>query len=83
MNKITVKVEYVGQADFEDEVPAGQVLQAIKVRAMKFFGIEPGAEGKYELLFEGSAQSDQTHVGDFGRFVVVLTLALREEVAKG
>jgi hypothetical protein len=81
-NKVTVTVQYVGQVDFTDEVPPAQLLQAIKVHAMKKFGLEPGAESRYGLSLNGTELSDQTHVGDLGN-PVVLTLALLHEVAKG
>ena len=50
--------------------------------AMKAFGLNPGDEGRYVLQFNGADVSDKTKVGKLGT-VVVLKLALADEVAKG
>lgn len=79
---ITVTVEYVGQEPYNSEEPSGKNLQAIKVAAMKSFGLDAGAADKYVLKFNGAVVENK-HIGDFGMDKVTLTLSLGQEVPKG
>ena len=81
--KINVVVEYVGQNNFSEEIPPETSIQAVKVRAMHFFQLDPGSAGKYVLQYNGSDIEESRHVGDFGTSTVVLTLTLKNEVNKG
>jgi hypothetical protein len=80
---IAVTVEYVGQKDFVTSVPPAETLQAIKVQAMKSFGLEPGAADRYVLTYNGQEQADREHVGDLGASTVVLKLTLLSDLTKG
>lgn len=81
--KVSVTVQYVGNNDFVDpDAPGSEELQAIKVRAMKAFGLNPGDADRYVLQFNGADVSEKTKVEKFGT-VVVLKLTLADEVPKG
>ncbi len=80
--KVAVTVQYVGKDDFVAEVPAREALQAIKVQALKHFGLNAGDAGRYVLQFNNVDVNEHTKVGALGE-TVVLKLVLAEEVAKG
>jgi hypothetical protein len=81
-DKVSVTVQYAGKNDFTEEVPAGEELQAVKVRVMKAFELNAGDASRYVLQFGGADVKEHVKVGTFGT-TVVLTLALADEVAKG
>lgn len=83
MKTVNVTVTYVGENPFVDTVPSETVLQSIKVKAMKDFGLAVGDADKYVLRYGGADMADTKHVGDFGVENLVLTLTLNKEVNKG
>ena len=81
--KIEVKVQYVGAEDFSESYPPAEVLHAIKVAALRHFGLDPSAAGRYVLQYNGAVLAENGHLHDLGADSLVLTLALAGEVAKG
>lgn len=81
--RVTVTVQYVGHDDFVETFQANVPVKAIKLAAMRKFGLEPSAADQYVLQFDGADLSDDKHVGELGMTAVKLTLSLKHDVPKG
>jgi hypothetical protein len=81
--KIEVTVKYVGHNDYTHEFPGEIVFHAIKVAAMRFFGLEESAASKYALQYNGTDLGEHTDLSILDKNPATLTLVLKEEVPKG
>ena len=80
---ISVTIEYTGHAPYHDDVHGNPVIKAIKLAAMKAFGLEPSAADKYVLQYEGTDLDDTKHIQSLGKSDIKLALTLKHEPTKG
>ncbi len=82
--KIKVIIEYVGESDWQDDVPPDSPLSVLKIHALKHFEIEAGQKDKYVLQYHDVDIADEhKKVGTFNVNPLRLKLTLKEETPKG
>jgi hypothetical protein len=82
-NSINVTVNYTGNEPFREQVRGNPPFHQIKMAAMRAFGLEPAAAGKYVLQYDGTDLDDKRHIDSLGKENVTLVLTLKEEPVKG
>ena len=82
-NQVTVIVEYVGKEPFIESVPPTADIQSVFVRALKKFGLDPGASSEYVLQHDGIDVPAHAKLEQFKADPVQLTLNRKSEPNKG
>lgn len=81
--KLEVRVAYLGAQDFVDSFPGGETVKAVKLAAMRFFGLEVGSHEKYVIVADDTVVDEKLHVRDLGEARQRLRLRLKDEPVKG
>lgn len=81
--KLEVRVAYVGAEDFAEQFPGGEVVKAIKLAAMKFFGLEVGSHNKYVIVADDVVVDENLHLRELGEARLRMRLRPKDEPIKG
>lgn len=81
--KLEVIVAYMGEKDFESEFPGGENVKAVKLAAMKAFGLEASSHDKYVVVADDVVVDEKAHIRDLGDAWLRLRLRLKDEPIKG
>jgi len=82
-NRIEVVVEYVGKHDFSGDFPSSATFQDVKLKAMRFFGLELSAQDNYVLQYNGVDLPRIGKLESLRQKRVVFRLDLVREPVKG
>lgn len=81
--KLEVIVAYMGEKDFKSEFPGGETVKAVKLAAMKAFGLEASSHDKYVVVADDVVVDEKAHIRDLGDARLRLRLRLKDEPIKG